>query len=47
MSVFTLFFRKPGSIPVAHITPFRRDRFENMAAATEVEKLLDFMDLKL
>jgi hypothetical protein len=45
MVVFPLFFHKPGSIPVAHLAPFRRDRCENMVAAREVQKLLDFMDL--
>ena len=47
MTLFPLFFHKTGSIPVVHLTPFRRDRFENMVAAGEVEKLLDVLDLKL
>jgi hypothetical protein len=47
MAVFPLLFHKPGSIPVVHLTPFRRDRFQNMLAAREVEKLLDVMDLKI
>jgi len=47
MALLPLLFKKSGSIPVAHLTLFRRDRFENTVAAREVEKLLDVMDLKL
>jgi hypothetical protein len=47
MAVLPLLFQKSGSTPVVHLTPFRRDHFENKVDAREVEKLLDVMDLKL